>query len=82
MIEHGKTPLLSADELQQMGYNLVIYPLTTLYAAAKAVLRAVTELKKTGTTAGLVDEMITFHQFNETVGLKELQSLEVKYRVD
>ncbi|HHW25727.1 MAG TPA: isocitrate lyase/PEP mutase family protein [Firmicutes bacterium] len=82
MIEHGKTPLLSVDELQKMGYNLVIYPLAALYAAASAMVEAMSELKKTGTTAGLVNKMVTFHQFNELVGLKELQALERKYRAD
>ncbi|HSW10398.1 MAG TPA: isocitrate lyase/PEP mutase family protein [Bacillota bacterium] len=82
MVEHGKTPLLPVDELQKMGYNLVIYPSSSLYAAAGAIFEAMSELKKTGTTAGLVKGMLTFHQFNELVGLKELQSLEMKYRVD
>ncbi|MBE3519144.1 MAG: oxaloacetate decarboxylase [Firmicutes bacterium] len=81
MIEHGKTPLLSVDELQKLGYNLVIYPLATLYMAAGAIREAVNELKKTGTTAGLIDKMLTFHQFNELVGLKEFQALERKYQV-
>lgn len=80
MIEHGKTPLLSVDELQKLGYNLVIYPLATLYMATRAIREAVAELKKTGTTAGLVEKMLAFHEFNELVGLKELQALERKYQ--
>lgn len=81
MVEHGKTPLLSVDELQKLGYNLVIYPLATLYMATRAIREAVAELKKTGTTAGLVDKMLAFHEFNELVGLKEFQALERKYQV-
>lgn len=79
MIEHGKTPLLSVDELQELGYNLVIYPLAALYMATQAVREAMAELKKTGTTAGLIDRMLAFHEFNELVGLKEFRALEAKY---
>lgn len=81
MIEHGKTPLLSVDELQELGYNLVIYPLATLYMAAQAMIEAMAELKKTGTTAGLIDRMLAFHEFNDLVGLKDFQALERKYQV-
>lgn len=81
MIEHGKTPLLSVDELQKLGYNLVIYPLATLYMAAQAMREAMAELKNTGTTAGLVNRMLAFHEFNDLVGLKEFQTLERKYQV-
>lgn len=82
MIEHGKTPLLSVGELQAIGYNLVIYPLTSLYAAAGAMLEAMTELQATGTTAGYIKKMLTFQRFNELVGLCDLQAAEMKYRVD
>lgn len=81
MIEHGKTPLLSVDELQELGYNLAIYPLATLYMATQAIREAMTEFKKTGTTAGLVDRMLAFHEFNDLVGLKDFQALERKYQV-
>ena len=81
MIEHGKTPLLSVDELQDLGYSLVIYPLATLYMATKAMCEAVKELKDTGTTAGLVDRMLAFHEFNDLVGLKDFQTLERQYQV-
>jgi 2-methylisocitrate lyase-like PEP mutase family enzyme len=79
MIEHGKTPLLSVDELQELGYNLAIYPLAALYMATQAIREAMDELKKTGTTAGLIDRMLTFHEFNELVGLKDFRALEAKY---
>jgi len=71
MTEHGKTPLLSVPELQAIGCNLVIYPQTSLYAAAGAMLAAMTELQTNGTTAGCIKKMLTFQRFNELVGLKD-----------
>jgi carboxyvinyl-carboxyphosphonate phosphorylmutase len=81
MIEQGKTPLLSVQELEAMGYNFVIFPLATLYMAAQAIREAADELKRTGTTAGLIDRMLTFPQFNTLVGLDDFRALEAKYRV-
>lgn len=81
MIEHGKTPLLSVQELQALGYKLVIYPLATLYMATAAVREAARVLKETGTTASLVDCMAAFHEFNELIGLKDYQALERRYQV-
>ena len=79
MIEHGKTPLLSVQELEEMGYNRD-HPLATRMAA-RAIQEAAQELKKTGTTAGLIDKMLTFHQFNTLVGLEDFRALEAKYQV-
>ena len=49
--------------------------------AARAIQEAAQELKKTGTTAGLIDKMLTFHQFNTLVGLEDFRALEAKYQV-
>jgi methylisocitrate lyase len=59
MTEFGKSPLLSADELQSIGYNIVIYPVTTLRLAMKAVEDGLKQLHDAGTQADLVDRMQT-----------------------
>ena len=76
MVEFGKTPLLPADELAELGYSLVIYPgaLTrTIVPAARAVLA---ELAETGTTAGRLDQMATFQDVNEILGLTDANEWE------
>jgi methylisocitrate lyase len=80
MIEHGKTPLLTVKELEDLGYKLVTFPLATLYAAAKAVQDCVSELMRTGTTEGAIPNMLPFHEFNKLVGLPEYRDMEAKYR--
>lgn len=57
MTEFGKTELLSADTLQDIGYNAVIYPVTTLRIAMGAVEDALREIGGTGTQAGWLDRM-------------------------
>ncbi|GAW92330.1 isocitrate lyase/PEP mutase family protein [Calderihabitans maritimus] len=79
MIEGGATPLLTAQELQDMGYAIVIYPISTLYAMTKAVMELVEEVKRSGTTAGMLSRMVSFADFNEIVGLKDFQTLEKQY---
>jgi carboxyvinyl-carboxyphosphonate phosphorylmutase len=79
MLENGRTPLLSANELEKIGYDLVIFCVSSVYVSAKAVWDLMTELKETGTTAGMMDKMITFEKFNRLVGLSEIRNIEKIY---
>lgn len=79
MVEGGKTPLLTAKELQEIGYSIAAFPLSTLYAAAYGVRLAMDALFKTGTTAGSMDQMITFADFNHLVGLEKVRATETYY---
>lgn len=65
--EFGKTPLLTARELADLGYNMVIYPVTTLRLAMKAVRDGLAELAATGTNAGLIGRMQTRRELYELV---------------
>lgn len=78
-IEGGKSPLLSATELEKIGYSTVVFPVATTYAVAKVVGDLMTELATTGTTAGFSNQMVSFDEFNDLIGLDHLRSLERKY---
>ena len=67
MTEFGKSPLLSARQLEDLGYNLVIYPVTTLRLAMGAIRDGLAEVAKTGTQAGLVDRMHTRSELYELI---------------
>jgi methylisocitrate lyase len=77
--EGGKTPLLSAKELQDMGYKLVIYPRSAAGAAAKAIQELMAVLKRDGTTEKYLDRIISFEGRNQITGLDNYQQLEKKY---
>lgn len=79
IIEGGLTPELSADELEKLGFAAVTFPCTAAYTAAKAVREVMTELYRTGSTAGLSGHMLSFHEFNEVVGLSGLRKKELDY---
>ncbi|MDR7487033.1 MAG: oxaloacetate decarboxylase [Armatimonadota bacterium] len=79
MVEGGTTPLCSAAELEAMGYRLVIFPGAAVRAAAAAIMRLMGALKQQGTTAGMLDEMLSFQELNDLVGLQTYRRLEERY---
>jgi 2-methylisocitrate lyase-like PEP mutase family enzyme len=79
MIERGVTPHLSRRELKDLGFQLVVCPLAALYAATKAAVRVLTELKEAETTVALYDELTTFDEFGELVELQQRYSDEDRY---
>lgn len=79
MVEGGRTPLIPNAELEAMGYNLVIYPTASVYVTTKAMLDLMNHLKDTNTTAGYIDQMVPFAEFNAIMGLNEIREKEAKY---
>jgi len=57
MTEFGKSKLLTYDQLANLGYNIVIYPVTTFRLAMKATVDGLSEIKAKGTQEGLLDQM-------------------------
>ncbi|WAJ44102.1 methylisocitrate lyase [Mycobacterium sp. Aquia_216] len=57
MTEFGKSELLTAKQLSDIGYNVVIYPVTTLRLAMRAVEVGLREIADAGTQSGLLDQM-------------------------
>ena len=79
MVEGGRTPFLPVQDLQGLGYDLVIFPTASTYLVTKALTRLMTVLKDTGTTASLIPEMITFEEFNDLIGLTKIREIESIY---
>ena len=76
MVEKGKTPLLSGGDLAQIGFKIIIYPVSSLYCATKAVLDMLNTIKEKDTTKFDLDKMIPFDTFNEMISLDEYRRLE------
>ena len=79
MIEGGTTPISSATNLSKMGFKIILYPLSILYANTFATIKIMKELKKTGTTRKFEKELVNFDQFNDLVELSKFKKLEKKY---
>jgi methylisocitrate lyase len=80
MIENGVTPTFSASELKSMGYSMVVFPLSGLYASAFAIKKILSDLKKNGSTKNSRDTMLDFNEFNELVELSKFMKMEEKYQ--
>ncbi|GIU72727.1 MAG: methylisocitrate lyase [Candidatus Nitrosocaldaceae archaeon] len=81
MIEGGKTPLLSAKELEEIGYKIAVFPLSALLTSAYAIKNVFKVLKDDGITTSYMDKMIKFEEFNRLVGLDEYKKLEERYKL-
>jgi 2-methylisocitrate lyase-like PEP mutase family enzyme len=75
----GKSPFLTARELQDIGYAVVADATSCTYVIAKAVRELFTELARTGSSAAFTDRMILFEEFNRLVGLPEIRERERHY---
>jgi len=67
MTEFGKTPLLTVKQLADLGFNMVIYPVTSLRLAMKAIEDGFAQLKRDGTQAGIVPAMQTRQRLYEVL---------------
>jgi 2-methylisocitrate lyase-like PEP mutase family enzyme len=76
MVEGGKTPLVPAAELERMGYKLVLYANLALRLAARAVAHGFETLRREGTSARLLDQMLTWEERQGLVGLPEWEDLD------
>ena len=80
MIEGGATPLTPSETLSKMGFNIILYPLSVLYANTYTTLNILKELKKSGTTTKYKQKVVNFDQFNDLVELSKFKNMEKKYR--
>jgi 2-methylisocitrate lyase-like PEP mutase family enzyme len=79
MIEAGKTPLLTPSELHELGFDLIVSPLTGLFASARALASAYGVLRAKGSLRDDLDLVTTFDVFNSVIGLEEHYQLESRY---
>jgi methylisocitrate lyase len=81
MIEGGATPMNSAQTLSEIGFNIILYPLSVLFANTFATMNILQELKNTGTTSKYKQKVVNFDQFNSLVELDKFKKMETKYKV-
>jgi len=79
MVEAGRTPLLNPAELHELGFDLVVSPVTGLFAAAKALQAAYRLLHEAGTLRDRLELLTGFEEFGEMVGLPGHRLTEERY---
>ena len=75
----GKTPVLPAEELKEMGFKIAIYPGTLWMASIKAMQEVLQVLKEDGTAIRYYPRMVSFQEVFEVVGRSKFMELEKKY---
>ncbi len=76
MTEFGKTPYLGAQEFAEMGYAMVIFPMTAFRVMMHAAREALHTLKETGTQQGLLDRMQTRKELYELLRYADYERLD------
>lgn len=76
MTEFGRTPFFTAQEFEEMGYKMVIWPVSSLRVANKAQEKLYATLKRDASTKAMVDEMQTRAELYDTIGLYHYEELD------
>ena len=79
LIEGGRTPLCSLEELHEMGFFSVGFVLSGLYATARALEQTYLEIREKGTTLALAEKLMSFDEFNGLVGLEARYTEDERY---
>jgi len=82
MIEGGKTPVLPTARLAEFGFQLIVYPLAGLFAAAKALEITYRRLRTEMTTLGSGIPMMSFEEFNALIGVPQKYALAERYKAE
>jgi carboxyvinyl-carboxyphosphonate phosphorylmutase len=76
MLEHTKVPYMNVKELENIGYKLVIFPLSSTFLYTQTTMELMRSLKNTGTTADFLDRMMKIHDYEKLLGLDEIKERE------
>jgi 2-methylisocitrate lyase-like PEP mutase family enzyme len=77
--EGGKTPPVSLARIRELGFRLVIFPISTLLVAAQAIGSILDVIKRDGTPAAAMNRMTPFGEFIDFLGLPEIRDLEQRF---
>ncbi|EKF41446.1 carboxyphosphonoenolpyruvate phosphonomutase [Nitratireductor indicus C115] len=76
MTEFGRTPFFTASEFEEMGYRMVIWPVSSLRVANKAQARLYDTLRRDDATRAMLEEMQTRAELYDTIGLADYEALD------
>ena len=78
-VEGGKTPPLAYDDIAELGFSMIITPIGTVLAAVRAMQSFLADLRAGGTPASFVNDLMSFDEFTDTIGLPEIVDLESRF---
>lgn len=78
-VEHGKSPLIPVPQLEALGFKMVIFPGSIMLAVCTLTQRILRDIRQHGTTAGLLDEMVSVVELFNLMGMQEALALDAKW---
>ena len=82
MVDGGRTPVLSRDALEQLGYKLAIFPVTALLAATQAMQAVYGALARQGSSAALQQPLMPFTELTTLMGFPDVHAFERRWAED
>ena len=79
MVEGGRTPVLPARRLEELGFRIAIHPVAGLLAAAAALRRVYRGLREPGSPADEGPDIFPFAEFNRLMGFEEIWEFERRH---
>ena len=80
MLAYGKTPILSASELEEMGFKMLVAPIDSVLLTAKVMREMANAMKRDGHTKSLFDDMVNFEEIKNILGLQKYLTLEDQFK--
>jgi 2-methylisocitrate lyase-like PEP mutase family enzyme len=80
MVETGRTPLLTPAELAELGFRLIVSPLSLLFSAVRAIQVSLDQMAAEGSLRSHLDRLVDFEGFGQIVGLPAVFEIEQRYR--
>jgi 2-methylisocitrate lyase-like PEP mutase family enzyme len=79
MVEGGRTPVLSQQELEALGYRIAIFPVTALLAATHAMRQAYAQLRAHGSSSGMPVPLMPFGELTTLMGFEEVWAFDRRH---
>jgi carboxyvinyl-carboxyphosphonate phosphorylmutase len=77
--EGGKTPPLDLARIEELGFRIVIFPIGTLLAATRGMRDVLAHIREHGTPSGVLEQLPSFDEFLDFIGLPEIRRLEQRF---
>jgi 2-methylisocitrate lyase-like PEP mutase family enzyme len=79
VVDGNETAALTAARIEELGFDVVFYALSTLFSAARAIADTLDALRRDGSTIGRAGQMMSYEEFAEVVDLARYQRLEQEF---
>jgi len=79
MVEKGRTPVLSKEELENLGYKIAIFPVTALLASVHAMTKVYEQFKTTGSSVDQAVDLYDFEELSKLMGFEDVWQFEKKF---